>query len=249
MTTINNPLGQAIGHPVPKWTARPLPTRTGMEGRLCDLVPLDLAAHAEALYAANCLDVEGRMWTYLPYGPFADFAAYRQWLDKFSGSTDPLFFAIIDKPSSRAVGLAAYLRIDPVMGSIEVGHLSFSPLLQQRPAATEAMFLMMQNAFALGYRRYEWKCNSLNMPSRRAASRLGFQFEGVFRQAAVVKGQNRDTAWYSIIDGEWPTLSAVFSKWLAPDNFDANGLQRKSLSPLTAALKISDKTHDLTASA
>ena len=226
-----------------------MPLRTTMEGRLCDLVTLDPAAHAASLYEANCLDAEGRMWTYLPYGPFADFAAYRQWLDKFAGSADPLFFAIIDKLSSRAVGLAAYLRIDPVMGSIEVGHLSFSPLLQRRPAATEAMFLMMQNAFALGYRRYEWKCNSLNVPSRRAATRLGFQFEGVFRQAAVVKGRNRDTAWYSIIDGEWPALRAALSAWLAPDNFDAKGLQQQPLSALTAALKTTDKFNDLNASA
>ena len=219
-----------------------------MEGRLCCLAPLDPAAHAESLYLANAIDTTGQMWTYLPYGPFADLAAYRQMLDKAAASTDTLFFAILDKATTRAVGLAAYLRIDPVMGSIEIGHLCFSPLLQRRPAATEAMYLMMQTAFALAYRRYEWKCNSLNEPSRRAAIRLGFTFEGVFRQAAVYKQRNRDTAWYSIIDGEWPALHEAFATWLAPDNFDANGLQRRSLSTLTALSRSDLKPNDLDAS-
>jgi RimJ/RimL family protein N-acetyltransferase len=151
-------------------------------------------------------------------------------------TSDPLFFAIVDKALKRAVGVASYLRIDPRHGSIEVGHLMFSPLLQGKPAATEAMFLMMERAFEMGYRRYEWKCNALNEPSRRAAQRLGLSYEGLFRQAAVVKGRNRDTAWYAAIDQEWPALKAAFQKWLEPSNFDEGGRQRVALSTLTAPL-------------
>ena len=148
---------------------------------------------------------------------------------------DPLFFAIVDAATGRATGLASYLRIAPAAGSIEIGHLYFSPLLQRRPAATEALFLLMDQAFELGYRRLEWKCNALNAASRSAALRLGFQFEGIFRQATVVKGRNRDTAWFSIIDGEWPQLRRAFARWLAPANFDEKGRQRERLSTLTAA--------------
>jgi RimJ/RimL family protein N-acetyltransferase len=232
MTIDQNHLGQEIGHALPHWAAPGRPSPTAMNGRFCSLVPLVPAAHAESLYAANCLDRDGANWTYLPYGPFADLATYREWLDKVAASPDTIFFTILDKPHDRPVGLAAYLRIDPTMGCIEVGHLNFSPLLQQRPAATEAMFLMMQNAFSLGYRRYEWKCNALNLPSRRAAERLGFQFEGVFRQAAVVKDRNRDTAWFSVIDSEWSAVRDAFVAWLAPDNFDGSGSQHQSLSSL-----------------
>jgi RimJ/RimL family protein N-acetyltransferase len=148
---------------------------------------------------------------------------------------DPLFFAIVDAKTGRAVGLASYLRIDPRVGSIEVGHLRFSSLLQRTPAATEAMALMMRRAFELGYRRYEWKCDALNAPSRAAAERLGFEFEGIFRQARLNKGRNRDTAWFSILDREWPALRPAFERWLDPANFDANGKQRARLSELTAA--------------
>lgn len=236
MSPEKNQLGQPVGCPMPDWTGCAIPSRAPLDGRFCRLVALDPEAHAQSLYEANSLDAVGHMWTYLPYGPFVDFAAYRQMLDKVATSADTLFFTIIDKATMRAVGLASYLRIDPTMGSIEVGHLSFSPLLQRRPAATEAMFLMMRTAFAMGYRRYEWKCNALNEPSRRAAIRLGFSFEGVFRQAAVYKQRNRDTAWYSIIDSEWPALGMAFHAWLAPDNFDAAGKQCRSLSSLTAAL-------------
>ena len=147
-----------------------------------------------------------------------------------SRGNDPLFYAILDQATNRAVGVAGYLRIDPRNGSIEVGHLGYSPLLQRTPAATEAMYLMMARAFELGYRRYEWKCDSLNEPSRAAALRLGFVFEGIFRQAVVVKGRNRDTAWFSVIDSEWPALKAAFVNWLAPDNFDEQGRQLARLS-------------------
>jgi len=170
------------------------------------------------------------MWTYLFSGPFATEAAYHQWLAAREHSEDPLFFAVVDGATGRATGLASYLRIDPPHGVIEVGHIAFSPPLQRTPAATEAMHLMMKNVFDLGYRRYEWKCDSLNAPSRRAAERLGFRFEGIFRQAVVYKGRNRDTAWYSIIDAEWPALKTAFERWLDPANFDAGGRQQSSLT-------------------
>ena len=173
---------QLIGAPLPEWTPPPLPSREAMEGRFCRVVPLDHSQHADSLYVANAVDREGRMWTYLPYGPFASQAVYSEWVGEMSGRGDPLFFAIVDRALDRPVGVASYLRIDPPNGSIEVGHLAYSPLLQRTPAATEAMYLMMERAFSLGYRRYEWKCDAFNAPSRAAAERLGFTFEGVFRQ-------------------------------------------------------------------
>src|SRR3954465_7648131 len=147
-----------------------------------------------------------------------------------------MFFAIVDRITGKPAGVASVLRVDPANGCIEVGGLAYSPLLQRKPAATEAMFLIMGQAFKLGYRRYEWKCNALNAPSRAAAQRLGFSYEGIFRQATVVKGRNRDTAWYSIIDAEWPALRQAYEAWLAPANFDAHGNQRTQLSALTAPL-------------
>ena len=230
-----NSLGQPIGFPVGAWTPPPCPAREPMAGRFCRVVPLDPDAHAGALHAANTLDAPGRMWTYLPYGPFESVEMYRDWLHENARSHDPLFYTIVEAASGRPVGLSAYLRILPGSGSIEVGHVNYSPLLQRTPAATEAMFLMMQRAFALGYRRYEWKCDALNAPSRVAALRLGFSFEGVFRQATVYKGRNRDTAWFSITDREWPALESAFQHWLAPSNFDEHGTQRVALSKLTAA--------------
>jgi RimJ/RimL family protein N-acetyltransferase len=231
-----NALGQPIGAALPNWQAPPRPPRTALIGRFCRLQPLDAARHARDLHAANSLDAEGRMWTYLAYGPFATESDYIEWARPRQDSADPMFFAIVDASNDRATGIASYLRIDPEQGVCEVGHLAFSPLLQRRPAATEAMYLMMRNVFALGYRRYEWKCNALNEPSCQAALRLGFSFEGVFRQAMVTKGRNRDTAWYSVIDKEWPALACAYQRWLAPDNFDANGQQRTSLSELTRSL-------------
>ena len=229
-TRIENSLGQPIGPPVPSWTARPRPPRTAMSGRLCRLEPLDAAMHAAALHETHALDREGRNWTYLPYGPFASAAEYAAWVESVQAREDPLFFAIIEAASERPVGVASYLRIDPAMGVIEVGHLAFSPALQRKPAATEAMYLMMRRAFEeLGYRRYEWKCDSFNAPSCRAAERLGFRYEGTFRQAVVMKGRNRDNAWYSILDGEWPALKQALERWLAPANFDATGAQRRRL--------------------
>jgi len=202
-----------------------------MVGRFCRLEAVDPQHHAAALFAANALDAEGRMWTYLPYGPFATLADYRSWMEGACMGNDPLFFTIMDCAGNKPLGLASYLRIDPRSGSIEVGHLAYSPLLQRTAAATEAMYLMMSRAFELGYRRYEWKCDALNAPSRSAAQRLGFTFEGIFRQATVVKGRSRDTAWFAIIDQDWPAIREAFIRWLSPANFDAAGRQR---SPLAA---------------
>jgi RimJ/RimL family protein N-acetyltransferase len=207
-----------------------------MEGRFCRVEPLDPARHAAELFAANRADGDGRNWTYLAYGPFERLADYRRWMEASASGDDPLFHAVVDRASGLAVGVASYLRIDPAMGVIEVGHINYSPALQRKPAATEAMFLMMRRVFAeLGYRRYEWKCDALNAASRAAATRLGFRYEGIFRQATVYKGRNRDTAWFSIIDRDWPALERAFARWLDPANFDAEGRQRESLSRLTAA--------------
>lgn len=230
----HNHLGQPIGLPVADWKPPRHPSRSIMKGRHCVLEPLNAQRHAAALYAANAHDVEGRNWTYLPYGPFADAKAYAAWLEERAGTTDPLFFAVCNHARS-ALGVAAYLRIAPDVGSIEVGHLNFAPPLQRTPLATEAMYLMMEHAFALGYRRYEWKCDALNAPSRKAATRLGFSFEGIFRQASIYKGRSRDTAWFSIIDDDWPALKEAFARWLAPANFAADGRQQVQLSMLTAA--------------
>jgi RimJ/RimL family protein N-acetyltransferase len=233
-----NYLGQPIGFEVPGWVPPPPPPREAMQGRYCRVEPLDIDRHIAELYEANARDREGRMWTYLAIGPFTRIDDYRAWYAARAANDDPLFHAIVDEASGRAVGVGSYLRIDPPAGSVEVGHLAFSPLLQRTPGATEAMFLMMQRAFRLGYRRYEWKCDALNAPSRAAAQRLGLSYEGVFRQATVYKGRNRDTAWYAAIDAEWPALEAAFTRWLDPANFDEQGQQRTRLSVLTQPLLV-----------
>lgn len=212
------------------------PPREPMEGRYCRLEPLE-ERHARDLWDAYARDAEHRNWTYLLHGPYAMFEEYAAWVDWARSTRDPQFFAVLApfdaltlaQGRPRAAGVAAYLRIAPEAGSIEVGHINFSPRLQRTPASTEAMYLMMKRAFELGYRRYEWKCDALNAPSRAAAERLGLTFEGVFRQASVYKGRNRDSAWYAAIDSEWPELRAAFERWLAPENFDADGKQRSKL--------------------
>ena len=229
-----NDLGQPIGFPLPHWTACPRPPRTAMEGRFCTVEPIDPARHAADLHAAYLLDEEGRNWTYLPYGPFPRFTEYRDFVEQAALRDDPLVHAIIERRSGRAVGVASLMRIDPAPGVIEVGGINYAPPLQRTPAATEAMYLMMRRVFdELGYRRYEWKCDALNAPSRAAAVRLGFRYEGMFRQATVYKGRNRDTCWFSILDSEWPALKLAFERWLDPGNFDVEGGQRQSLSSLT----------------
>jgi RimJ/RimL family protein N-acetyltransferase len=232
----HNHLGQPVGFRVPGWTSRPMPPRTPMIGRFARVEPLDANRHASELFEANSEDREGRNWTYYNYGPFATLADYRNWVEDSSADKTRIFHAITDLVSGKAVGVAAYANIQPVHGTIEVAGLNFSPRLQRRPAATDAMYLMMRRAFEeLGYRRYEWKCDSCNLPSRTAAARLGFTYEGLFRQAMVTRGNNRDTAWFSIIDREWPALRAALQAWLDPGNFDADGRQRRSLASLRAA--------------
>ncbi len=233
MGPTTNHLGQRVGYPVPGWAPPPAPPREPMAGRFCRLEPLDPDRHAETLFEANSADTDGRTWTYLAYGPFPTLAEFRAWMIAQCLGEDPLFFAIVSEEDGRPAGVASYLRITPASGSIEVGHIHYSPRLRRSPAATEAMYLMMKAAFDLGYRRYEWKCDALNVPSRRAAQRLGLSFEGVFRQATVYKGRNRDTAWYAAIDAEWPALRAAFLAWLDPGNFDADGRHRTRLSALT----------------
>ncbi|MHA1530262.1 MAG: GNAT family N-acetyltransferase [Alphaproteobacteria bacterium] len=231
--THTSELGDPIGAPLPEgWTPPPRPVRAVMQGRLVRLEPL-AAVPAEALHRANRLDREGRNWTYMVYGPFEDVSAYRDWAGEVAREDDPMFYAIVRQEDGQPAGVASYMRIAPEAGSIEVGNINFSPLLQRRPGATEAMYLMMKWAFEAGYRRYEWKCDALNAPSRRAALRLGLSYEGVFRQATSYKGRNRDTAWYAAIDAEWPALKTAFETWLDPANFDARGRQRQSLSALT----------------
>lgn len=231
-----NHLGQPVGFPVAGWTPRERPPLTPVRGRFCRVEPLDAEQHAGELYAAYSADRDGRMWTYLPWGPYASFTAYDEAVKTGLRRENFITYAVIDAATGKAVGVASYLNINRAAGSIEVGGIAYSPALQKTPAGTEAMFLMMRRVFdELSYRRYEWKCNALNAASRAAAQRYGFRFEGIFRQADVVKGGNRDTAWFAIIDREWPALKAAFERWLAPDNFDRDGGQRVSLSSLTRA--------------
>lgn len=215
----------------PRW-----PDADVLQGRYVRLERLDAARHGAALFAANRAD--DAIWRYLPYGPFQRLEGYLDWVAGTGSGEDPRFYAIQDVEAGRWAGVASHLRIKPEAGSIEVGHINYAPALQRTRAATEAMVLMMRWAFEAGYRRYEWKCDASNLGSRRAAERLGMSYEGVFRQATVVKGRNRDTAWFAAIDKEWPALQRAFETWLAPGNFDAAGQQRKRLSDLTAPILV-----------
>jgi RimJ/RimL family protein N-acetyltransferase len=233
----HNEFDQPVGFPVPGWTARDRPPTTPLAGRYCQIEKLDAERHAGNLWAAYLEASDARGWTYLFTGPFADFEDYASEAQRMADSLDPFHYAIIDAPSGKAAGTAALMRIDPPNGVIEVGGIAYSPRLQRSRAGTEAMYLLMRRAFdELGYRRYEWKCDSLNAPSRAAAERYGFRFEGLFRQAVIYKERNRDTAWYSIIDREWPPVRAAFEKWLAPENFDAVGQQRRSLRAIRESI-------------
>ena len=228
-----NALGQPIGRPVPNWQPPPFPTPAPLEGHYTRVEPLNVATHAHSLHAANSEDTRGAMWTYLPYGPFESEAQYTAWLAERARSRDPSFYAVVDRTTNRALGALSYLRIDPPNGTIELGHLAYAPALQQTRMSTEALFLLMAHAFSLGYRRVEWKCDALNAPSRRAAERFGFSYEGIFRQAVVIKGRNRDSAWYAMIDRDWPRIRAAFETWLEPANFGSDHRQRVPLSSLT----------------
>ncbi|PHQ98174.1 MAG: GNAT family N-acetyltransferase [Marinosulfonomonas sp.] len=219
------------------WSTRARPNSLKLEGHYTRLENLSAATHAAEIHAVNVLDES--IWDYLYIGPYASEAEYRAWVESVENSADPVFLAIYDKEQNGWLGVATFMRIVPEMGVIEVGNINFSPPLQRTRAATEAMYLMMNWAFEAGYRRYEWKCNALNMPSRRAAERLGFSFEGVFRQHLIVKGHNRDTAWYAVIDKDWPAVKAMFETWLTPENFDAEGQQKLSLRALTEPLLFS----------
>ena len=211
------------------WKPARSPQRRTLEGRTVRLEPLDPSRHAAGLFAASR---DPAIWTYLPYGPFDDQQEFEAFLERLAPTEDPLFFAIVEQSSGAAVGVASYLRMDPPMGNIEIGHIWFGTTLQRTRGATEAIYLLAREAFdSLGNRRLEWKCNALNERSRAAAERFGFSFEGIFRQHYVIKGQNRDTAWYSLLDGEWPAARAAFEAWLADENFDEQGRQ---LSPLAS---------------
>ena len=212
------------------WTPRPKPERKVLEGHYVRLEPLDAARHGDELFAASSVEDADQRFTWLFEVPPATREDFEPWLEKASSSEDPLFFAVIDKASGKVAGRQALMRIDPVHGAIEIGNIYWGPLISRKPAATEAQFLFMQYVFdELGYRRYEWKCNDNNAPSKRAAERFGFQFEGIFRQHMVTKGKNRDTAWFSIIDSEWPALKQAYQAWLAPTNFDSDGQQIRRL--------------------
>ena len=223
------------------YTPAPYPKQLSLTGQYVDLQPLT-RDHAASLQRYFDESEDDAIWDYLPYGPFDTAQDYGDWIEANTAAGDPHFFAVIDKTPGNgtgdAIGVASYLRINPKEGSIEVGHINFSPALQSTIGATETMYLMMQWAFENGYRRYEWKCNALNLKSRAAAQRLGFSYEGIFRQATIAKARNRDTAWFGIIDKEWPDLNQAFKTWLDGDNFDDQGQQKARLSSLTASIRV-----------
>jgi RimJ/RimL family protein N-acetyltransferase len=225
---------QSVGAPVDAKAAQ-RPQRSKLQGGFVSLVPLDIERHLDDLFVAMGGAQHAHLWTYMFDGPFADRAALAEGLKKRQASDDPLFFTIVEAQNGRAIGIASLMRIEPAHRVIEVGGIVFSPHLQRKLGATEAMYLMARHVFEdLGYRRYEWKCDALNAPSRRAALRLGFTFEGIFRSHMIVKGRNRDTAWFSMLDAEWPARKAAFEAWLAPENFDASGIQKQLLSRAAA---------------
>ncbi len=230
-----NEFQQPIGPALPDWQACPYPSGIRLQGQYCRLEHIDVARHGQQLYRAYAQAADGRDWTYMMSGPFPDEATYLLHAQSLQASQDPLHYAVIDQASGQALGTMSLMRINSAGGGIEVGHIAFSPLLKRTRIATEAHYLLMRHVFDdLGYRRYEWKCDSLNAPSRQAAQRLGFQFEGIFRQAVVYRGRSRDTAWFSIIDSEWQALRVTFERWLDASNFDTEGRQRQPLGQLTA---------------
>jgi RimJ/RimL family protein N-acetyltransferase len=236
MTPLRNQYGQIVSPEVPNWTTRPAPPSTPMHGVHCRLERLEPATHATDLITGFLAAPDDRDWTWWRFPRPADADAFYQSIEALAANPDFLTFAIIG-PANRAVGYAAYMGIDAEHGSIEVGAVNYTPALHRSRAGTEAMYLMMRRAFdELGYRRYEWQCHSLNINSRNAALRLGFQLEGILRQSYVTQGRNRDTAWHSIIDSEWPAIKSGFLAWLGPDNFNADGTQRRSLAACRSAL-------------
>jgi RimJ/RimL family protein N-acetyltransferase len=226
-----NNIGQPIGTHIVNWKGCPWPPKKSINGNYCKLEPLSISEHSKELFEVFIEDSDGHNWTYLPYGPFSDLKSFCNWLKGECLKEDPQFQVIIDKRNNKPVGMASYLRINPAVGVIEVGHIHYSNKMQKTCIATEAMYLMMARVFDdLGYRRYEWKCDALNEKSCRAAKRLGFTFEGVFRQATIYKGRNRDTAWYSVLNHEWPRIKKSYDSWLSASNFDNSGKQLNSLN-------------------
>jgi len=232
----HDPKGRLAG-----WTSRARPARSSMVGRLVHFEPFVPADHVNDLFATYSQDQNGATWRYLPAGPFADRDAYASYAAAAMTSDDPMFFTIFEQESGGAVGVASYLSITPAHGSIEVGHIAFSPRLQRSRAASEAMYLMARHVFDdPGYRRYEWKCDNANEASRSAAGRLGFVFEGVFRNHRVIKGRNRDTAWFSMTDQEWPGNRRALERWLSDGNFDDSGRQRQRLADIRTSDNLGD---------
>ncbi|XP_031630685.1 uncharacterized protein YIR042C-like [Contarinia nasturtii] len=228
-----NKYGQPIGDEVSNWTTRSEPENVTLVGRTCQVEPLDDVKHTEDLFDAYLQAPDGSDWTYLFEERFDELEPFRKYIKTIAREKDPKFYAVIDLTTHKAVGMYSLMRIDPKNGVIEVGFITFSPLLKQTVQSTEAQYLLMAYCFdELGYRRYEWKCDSFHAKSRKAAIRLGFKYEGVFRNAIVTKGRNRDTAWFSIIDGEWPNIKSAFEAWLSPNNFDNQGKQLKNLAEL-----------------
>ena len=224
--------GLPVGHGLPGQNAK-RPARVMLEGRFARLEPLDPSRHARDLYDATHGPDRDAIWAYLADGPYADFESFSAAMDAKAKSDDPLFFAIIEKASGKALGYATLMRIDVPNRVIEVGNIVYGSAMQKTPLATEVQYLLMRHAFDdLGFRRYEWKCNALNAPSRKAAERYGFTYEGLFRQHMIIKGRNRDTTWYAIVDADWPRIKSGFERWLSPDNFLPNGQQKKSLASL-----------------
>lgn len=230
MTYVLNELDQPVGITTKSISAN-YPQPKKLDGKYCLIEPIDVERHANDLFNAYAVDESGRMWTYMTYGPFEKLEAIEHWLEEARMTEDPQFYAIVDKANNKAMGLCSYMRIKPKQGSIEIGGISFSPFLQRTRVATDAMYTMAKRAFEdLGFRRYEWKCDSLNEASRKAAQRFGFEYEGTFKKHMMYHGRNRDTSWYSIVDDDWPSLSLAYEQWLRPENFDKNGHQRKRLS-------------------
>lgn len=233
LNTQTNEFNQLVGQALPQWQAALKPPRHGLTGEHTELIPMQFELHAEQLWRLIQQEPDASCWTYLPYGPFASQTIFNEWLKEFLTKDDLLIYTIFS--GTKSVGWCALMRADVVSGCIEIGHVYYSVHLRQRYSATEAMYLLMQQVFKLGYRRCEWKCDDLNTPSKKAALRLGFSYEGLFRQAVVVKGRNRNTAWFSIIDNEWPSQKMAMQQWLKLDNFDKNGQQKQSLQQLKAS--------------
>lgn len=229
--TRTNALGQPIGDALPDgWTSPPPPSPVALTGRTVAVVPLDAAAHGAGLHDAFLQDATGAGWTYMSNGPYDRLDDFLSWLDGVAGRDDPLFFAFLDRTDAAAIGYGALVRVDAPKGCVEIGSIRMSPRLQRTPMSTEAIHLLADYVFGLGYRRCEWKCDALNAPSRSAAARLGFVYEGVFRKATHYKGRSRDTAWFSITEDDWPAVRAAHRAWLSAANFDADGVQKRRLA-------------------